>query len=134
VSHFGRFHFGSNTQDLFYGFPPNEIDFPGRMRVGADFVTKAITDPSQRTYIPDPITIVKTKDFVAESMQWLDATDAVVPNATCLASMLPDGGFVLSLAPKTDRVAIFTAGWGNQDANLSASHVSDRCICYLLVC
>lgn len=117
------FVFGNTTQELYYGFPGNNIAYPGRVRVAPDFVTANITDPNKRTNVPDPVTVASTVAWVARHMPALDANDYIVDPHTCLASMVQDNLFVLGNAPvqstkvpaaQRERVSLFTAGWAGK--------------------
>ena len=57
---FFRFAFAGDSQNLYYGFPENQWEVPGYMKVAPDFVKKAITDPAQRTNQPDLDSFIKT--------------------------------------------------------------------------
>jgi len=109
------FYFGKNRMNLYYGFPENSVDKIGYERVSPDFVYKPLSSPSERTNHPDYEAAHKTAEFVKLYMPHLDYNSYYVSNVTCLASMIPDDGFVLDFSPlsvpNNKRMIIFGAGW-----------------------
>ena len=127
------FAFGGDTQSLFYGFPENSWERPGYTRVSPDFVKAPIKNPSERTNIPDHDSFVKTTEFVRSYMPDVDPDDSLIENTTCLATMVPDGGFVLDFAPgkfvQNNRdVVIFAAGWGFKFVPLYGKMLADLAV------
>ena len=127
------FAFGGNNQSLFYGFPENSWESPGYTRVSPDFVKAPIKKPSQRTNIPDHDSFVKTQDFVRKYMPDVNPDDYIIENTTCLATMVPDGGFVLDFAPEkfvqnNRNVVVFAAGWGFRFVPLFGKMLADLAI------
>ena len=89
-------------------------------------VSNALLYPAQRTNIPDPFIIKKTIDFVAQNLIQVDSNDYFVRNRTCLATFLPDNGFLLDYVPNTNnRVLIQAAGWGMKFVPIWADILSD---------
>ena len=116
-SHFPTwFAFGGDEKQLYYGFPENNWDVPGYARICPDFVKKAISHPSQRSNKPDMDSFFKTTRFVADRVAGVEWADTRVSSQTCLATNVPDGGFVLDQAPPVVKnnqdIFIFAAGWG----------------------
>jgi hypothetical protein len=70
--------------------------------------------PSQRTNIVDPFFTKKVVEWVSHNMgMMVNVSDYYINNRTCLATFLPDNGFLLDYAPQTNkRVLIQAAGWG----------------------
>ena len=111
------FAFGGDEENLFYGFPENNWERPGYTRVNPDFAKAPIKKPSERTNQPDWASFQKTTDFVRNYMPDVTWSDNIIENSTCLATNVPDGGFVLDFAPASivphhEDIIIFAAGWG----------------------
>ncbi|XP_072019401.1 L-amino-acid oxidase-like [Amphiura filiformis] len=125
------FVFGGNTKQLYYGFP-GISDRPGYVRVCPDFVNKVITDPSQRTNVPDPEAVKGTVEFVRRHMPILDARDYVLENKTCIAAFTSDGGFVLDFAPPKipnyKDIVIYNTGWGFKFTPLFGKILADLAV------
>jgi monoamine oxidase len=109
------FAFAGDQDKLFYGFPENAFAVPGYSRVGLDAVNREFIDPSQRTSMPDANIVQRTVQWVRQHMATLVADDYVVDNQTCLASFVPDGGYIISHPPTShphaDRIVVVAAGW-----------------------
>jgi monoamine oxidase len=108
--------FGDSADDVYYGFPEVNFDYPGYQRVAPVFVTSAVPggDVSNRTNVPDRFTMAKTTEFVRKYMSnALDPDDVIIPNATCLATALPpQHEFILDFVPGTGgKVVAQSAGW-----------------------
>ena len=110
------FYFGKDNNDLFYGFPENNWERPGYVRVAPDFVSHPIHHPSERSNRQDPTLFTSTVAFVKNHMKNVNWSDSIIEPGTCLASMVSDGGFVLDFAPpfvkNNKNIVIFTSGWG----------------------
>lgn len=82
-----------------------------------DFVKAPIKKPSERTNKPDWKSFQKTTNFVQKYMPDITWSDNIIENSTCLATMVPDGGFILDFAPANivphhEDIIIFAAVWG----------------------
>ena len=110
------FYFGEDEQHLFYGFPENSWERPGYVRISPDFVSKSIRHPSDRSNQQDLRLFNSTVAFVKEHVKNVNWSDSIIEPGTCLASMVPDGGFILDFAPlsvkNNKNIVIFSSGWG----------------------
>ncbi len=126
------FAFGGDKSNLFYGFPENSWERPGYVRISPDFVQKAITDPSERTNKPDMDAVEKTTKFVRDHLKDVDWNNTIVEQSTCLATMVPDDGFVLDFAPPSvqynENVIVIAGGWGFKFVPLFGKIISDLVI------
>ncbi|CAF1283605.1 unnamed protein product, partial [Rotaria sordida] len=118
---------GADLQSLFSGFsidPTSDYIF-----VVASFIqnlSNALLYPAQRTNIADPFIIKKIIDFVTQNLAQVDPNDYFVKNRTCLATFLPDNGFLLDYVPNTNKkVLIQAAGWGMKFVPIWADILSD---------
>jgi monomeric sarcosine oxidase len=98
----------SGQQQLFYGFPPDEI--PGYLKVSADFTNNIYTDPRQCTYQPDPQILSALGSFLAQRFNGVQPTPTNA--STCLYTMSADGEMILDNLPGYENVAIFTGASG----------------------
>ena len=127
------FAFGGDKQNLYYGFPENGWERPGYTKVSPDFVKNSIKTPSERTNKPDMDSFFKTTDFVRRYMPDVISSDHIIENSTCLATMVPDGGFVLDFAPPrfvqhSEDVIIFVAGWAFKFVPLFGKILADLAV------
>jgi monomeric sarcosine oxidase len=100
---------GTNgQQQLFYGFPPDEI--PGSLKVSADFTNNIYTEPHQCTYQPDPQILASLGSFVQQRFNGVQPT--LTDASTCLYTMTPDGQMILDNLPGYRNAAIFTGASG----------------------
>ena len=110
------FYFGEDEQHLFYGFPENIWERPGYVRISPDFVRRVIHHPSERSNRQDLRLYNRTVAFVRKHVKNVNWSDNIIEPGTCLASMVPDGGFVLDFAPPSVKnnknFVIFSSGWG----------------------
>jgi glycine/D-amino acid oxidase-like deaminating enzyme len=83
--------------------------------------------PSQRTNIVDPFFTKKVVEWVSHNMgMMVNVSDYYINNRTCLATFLPDNGFLLDYAPQTNkRVLIQAAGWGMKFVPIWGDILSD---------
>jgi len=102
------------TKNFFMDFHSSD-EMPGYQRVAPDYVRYVLTDPSQRTNIPDSVIAAETQQFVQLHMPHLSNTNSIIGNITCLASFLSDNGFLLDFAPdfvpNNKRIIVQAAGW-----------------------
>jgi sarcosine oxidase len=102
------YEFGPTSQQLFYGFPPDEV--PGSIKVSLDSTTHIFTDPSQCTYQPDPQTLASMGAFLQQRFNGVNPTPS---NAqTCLYTMSTDAEMILDNLSGYHNIAIFTGGSG----------------------
>ncbi|CAF0790255.1 unnamed protein product [Adineta steineri] len=118
---------GNDYYSLFSGFP---IDPTSEyISIVASFIqnlSEPLLYPSQRTNVANPFIIKKIIDFVAQNLSQVDSKDYFVKNRTCLATFLPDNGFLLDYVPNTNRrVLMQAAGWGMKFVPVWADILSD---------
>jgi sarcosine oxidase / L-pipecolate oxidase len=102
------YEFGPTSQQLFYGFPPDEV--PGSLKVSADFTNNIYTDPSQCTYQPDPQILSQLGAFLQQRFNGVQPTPADA--STCLYTMSADAQMILDRLGGDHNVAIFTGASG----------------------
>ena len=98
----------SKTQELFYGFPPDER--PGYIKVSADFTHTYPPDPSQCRYTPDPKILSEIGNFLQRRFKGVNR-NAAFPT-TCLYTMSKDYQMILDTLPGYRNVGIFTGDSG----------------------
>ena len=105
----------NHQQSLFAGFPdisssPNYVAITPRFI--QNFSTPLIY-PSQRTNTIDAFLTEKVVEWVSRHMATqVNVSDFYASHQTCLATFLPDNGFLLDYVPQTNRrVLIQAAGW-----------------------
>jgi glycine/D-amino acid oxidase-like deaminating enzyme len=113
------FAFGGDKQSLFYGFSKESSDRPGYVKISPDFITdmsNPLIYPNDRKNAPDQRLINKTKDWVRTHVQLVDPDSPEVAPSTCLATFLPDNGFLIDYLPDTiryhNKLIMYAAGWG----------------------
>ena len=107
---------GNDLQSLFSGF--------STMSTSSDYIvvsprfihtlSKPFNYPSQRTNKIDLFLTQKVIEWVSRYMATVvNVSDYHFNNQTCLATFLPDNGYLLDYVPRTNkRVLIQAAGWG----------------------
>jgi len=99
----------------FYGFPAVDWDYPGYIRVAPDFVMTPLSDPGQRSSVPNSHELGFTSGWVRDHMRGIDPTPAFT--STCLVglSTIPDKQMLLDFAPtyikRRDDIIVFATGW-----------------------
>jgi len=90
-------------------------------------MSNSLIYPSQQTNIIDPFLTQKVIKWVLQHMRMLvNISDYYSNNRTCLATFLPDNGFLLDYVPrKNNRVLIQGAGWGMKFVPIWADILSD---------
>jgi monomeric sarcosine oxidase len=102
------YEFGPTSQQLFYGFPPDEV--PGSIKVSLDSTNSIFTDPSQCTYQPDPQILSNIGTFLQQRFNGVQPTPSDAQ--TCLYTMSADAEMILDRLYGYPNVAIFTGGSG----------------------
>lgn len=113
------FAFGGSEQSLYYGFSQESSDRQGYVKISPDFITdmsKPLIYPKDRSGVPDPSLISQTVQWVTDHVQFVDATSYEPASSTCLATFVPDNGFIIDYLPSEiryhDKVIMYAAGWG----------------------
>jgi hypothetical protein len=105
----------NNQQSLFAGFPSISTS-SNYVAITPRFIrnlAEPLMYPSQRTNTIDVFLTQKVIEWVSRNMATqVNVSDYYSSNQTCLASFLPDNGFLFDYVPKTNRrVLIQAAGW-----------------------
>jgi monomeric sarcosine oxidase len=101
------YEFGPTSQQLFYGFPPDEV--AGSLKASADFTNNIYTDPSQCTYQPDPAILSLLGAFLRQRFNGVEPAPADA--STCLYTMSADAQMILDRLGDHN-VAIFSGASG----------------------
>jgi glycine/D-amino acid oxidase-like deaminating enzyme len=119
---------GANDNE-FYGFPGVGWDYPDHIRVAPDFVLKPLSDPSQRTGIPDAQALAYTADWVQTHMTGLDPTPRHTSTCLIALSNLKDKELVLDFAPPYvpghRDIVVYGTGWAAKFVPLLGKILSD---------
>lgn len=113
----------------FYGFPGVRWDYPDYLRVAPDFVLKPLSDPSQRTGIPDAQALAYTADWVRTHMTGLDPTPHHTSTCLIALSNLKEKELVLDFAPPYvpghRDIVVYGTGWAAKFVPLLGKILSD---------
>lgn len=128
----------SNTpiwyDDSFAGYSPepSSSSHAGYIRIEPHFLInpdKALTWPDQRTNKPDPQLLEVTRSWLRIHMaQMVNPGDIVSGPNTCLASVLPDGGYLLDYVPVGNtrkRMVMGAGGWAMKYVLVFADILTD---------
>jgi glycine/D-amino acid oxidase-like deaminating enzyme len=113
----------------FYGFPEVDWNNPGYIRVASDFVIQPLTDPGQRSLIPNPRELAYTAQWVRDHMTGLDPEPCYT--STCLVSLstIPNKEILLDNAPEHvphhEDIVVCTPGWAGKFVPLIGRILSD---------
>ncbi|CAF1096793.1 unnamed protein product [Didymodactylos carnosus] len=106
---------GNDKQSLYYGFPVESSDRPGYIKISPDFIkdlSNPLINPEDRSHLPDPYLIEKIIDWVTKNVPQVNSSDYIISPHTCLATFMPDNGFVLDYVPDHPKLIMYAAGWG----------------------
>ncbi|CAF1211438.1 unnamed protein product [Adineta steineri] len=124
--------FGGDKQSLYYGFPSPSSDRPGYVKISPDFIqdfSNPLLYPGDRKNVTDPWLIKRTTDWVTNNIPSVDSSSYELKNFSCLASFLPDDGFIISYLPKEiryhDKLLMYAGGWGMKFVPLWADILGD---------
>jgi glycine/D-amino acid oxidase-like deaminating enzyme len=113
----------------FYGFPEVKWDHPGYIRVAPDFVMKPLTDPKQRTSVPDKKEIEYTSVWVKNHMKGLDPKPYF--KSTCFVALSKNQNkeliidFASDYVPNCENIVIYATGWAGKFVPLMGKILSD---------
>jgi monomeric sarcosine oxidase len=102
----------------FYGFPEVSWDHPGYIRVAPDFVMKPLTDPAQRSSIPNQDEVKYTCAWVKNHMSGLEHKPYF--ESTCFVALSQDQNkeliidFAPDSVPNHRNVVIYATGWAGK--------------------
>ncbi len=119
----------NNQQSLFAGFPSistssNYVAITPRLIRN---LSEPLIYPSQRINTIDVFLTQKVIEWVSRNMATqVNVSDYYSSNQTCLATFLPDNGFLFDSVPKTNRrVLIQAAGWSMKFVSVWGDILSD---------
>ena len=113
----------------FYGFPEVKWDHPGYIRVAPDFVMKPLTDPKQRTSVPDKKEIEYTSVWVKNHMKGLDPKPYF--ESTCFVALSKNQNkeliidFAPDYVPNCENIVIYATGWAGKFVPFMGKILSD---------
>jgi glycine/D-amino acid oxidase-like deaminating enzyme len=115
-SHFAGFSTASTSSD-YVAFSPHFIRN----------LSNPLIYPSQRTNTIDTLLTKKVIEWISRHMAMqVNVSNYDFSNQTCLATFLPDNGFLLDYVPRTDRrVLIQAAGWSMKFVPIWGDILSD---------
>ena len=119
----------NHQESLFVGFPvisPSSNYIAITPRFIENF-SKTLMYPSQETNEVDAFLTQKVIEWVSRHMSaQVNVSDYYASNQTCLATILPDNGFLLDYGPQTNRrVVIQAAGWSMKFVPIWGDILSD---------
>lgn len=104
--------------NLFYGFPSVVWDNPDYIRVAPDFVMKPLSNPDQRTHVPNPQELAYTIQWVQNHMTGLEPMPHLT--STCLIALSTVEnkemllGFAPSSIPNHENIVVCATGWAGK--------------------
>lgn len=113
----------------FYGFPAVDWDYPGYIRVAPDFVMNPLTEPTQRTLIPNKEEIKLTSEWVKNFMTGIDPEPHF--KSTCLMALSNNASkelivdFAPSFIPNHKNIVMYATGWAGKFIPLMGKILSD---------
>jgi sarcosine oxidase/sarcosine oxidase/L-pipecolate oxidase len=117
------------SQNEFYGFPEVAWDHPGYVRTAPDFVMKPLTDPRQRTSVPNKQELGYTSAWVRDHMTGLDPKPHF--KSTCFVALSKDQNkeliidFAPPFVPNNENIIIYATGWAGKFVPLMGKILSD---------
>ena len=113
----------------FYGFPEVAWDHPGYIRTAPDFVMKPLTDPRQRTSVPNKQELGYTSAWVRDHMTGLDPKPYF--KSTCFVALSQDQNkeLIIDFAPdfvaNHENIVIYATGWAGKFVPLMGKILCD---------
>ncbi|WP_353719159.1 FAD-dependent oxidoreductase [Dyadobacter sp. 676] len=105
---------GSNGNQ-FYGFPGVVWDHPEYIRVAPDFVIEPLTEPGQRTLVPNPQELAYTSEWVRSHMTGLDPAPCFTSTCLIALSKIPNKELLIDFAPPYvpdhEHIVVYATGW-----------------------
>jgi glycine/D-amino acid oxidase-like deaminating enzyme len=102
----------------FYGFPEVDWNYPGYIRVAPDFVMNELSDPSQRTLVPNRHELAYTSEWVAKHMTGLDPRPRFKSTCMVALSKIPNKELLVDFAPdfvpNHENIVIYATGWAGK--------------------
>jgi glycine/D-amino acid oxidase-like deaminating enzyme len=116
----------------FYGFPSVDWNHPEYIRVAPDFVMEPLTNPNQRTLVPNPKELAYTAEWVKKHMTGLDPTPHFT--STCLVALsdVPNKELIIDFAPSYipnhENIVLYATGWAGKFVPFMGKILSDLSI------
>jgi glycine/D-amino acid oxidase-like deaminating enzyme len=102
----------------FYGFPSVDWNHPEYIRVAPDFVINPLTNPNQRTLIPNPQELAYTAQWVKDHMTGLDPTPHFTSTCLIALSDIPTKELIIDFAPdyvpNYQNIVLYATGWAGK--------------------
>ena len=99
----------------FYGFPGVVWDHPDYIRVAPDFVIDPLTNPDQRTLIPNQQELAYTAEWIRNHMTGLDPTPMYTSTCLVALSKIANKELLIDFAPpyvpNHKNVVVYATGW-----------------------
>lgn len=115
--------------NLFYGFPSVVWDHPEYIRVAPDFVMKPLTNPDQRTHVPNPHELAYTIQWVQNHMTGLEPMPHFTSTCLIALSTLKDKEMLIDFAPSYipnhENIVVCATGWAGKFIPLLGRILSD---------
>ncbi|HEY0313221.1 MAG TPA: FAD-dependent oxidoreductase [Allosphingosinicella sp.] len=113
----------------FYGFPEVSWDRPGYIRTAPDFVMKPLTEPSQRTSVPNVDELRYTSEWVRRHMRGLDPKPHFATTCFVALSEEQNKELIIDFAPpyvhNHTNIVIYATGWAGKFVPLIGRILSD---------
>lgn len=104
-----------NNGNQFYGFPSVDWNHPEYIRVSPDFVIQPLTNPNQRTLVPNPQELAYTSQWVKDHMTGLDPTPQFTSTCLIALSDVPTKELIIDFAPdyipNHQNIVLYATGW-----------------------
>lgn len=99
----------------FYGFPGVVWDHPEYIRVAPDFVIDPLTDPSERTLIPNKQELAYTAEWVKNHMTGLEPVPELTSTCLIALSKIANKELLIDFAPpyvpNNKNIVVYATGW-----------------------
>ncbi|MEI6411362.1 MAG: FAD-dependent oxidoreductase [Bacteroidota bacterium] len=99
----------------FYGFPEVHWDHPDYIRVAPDFVMQPLSDPNQRSFIPNEQEIAYTSEWIRNHMTGLDPKPYYTSTCLVALSNIPNKELLIDFAPayvpNHKNIVVYATGW-----------------------
>jgi glycine/D-amino acid oxidase-like deaminating enzyme len=102
----------------FYGFPSVDWNHPEYIRVSPDFVINPLTNPNQRTLIPNKQELAYTAQWVKDHMKGLDPTPCFTSTCLVALSKVATKELIIDFAPdyvpNYQNIVLYATGWAGK--------------------
>ena len=99
----------------FYGFPEVDWDHPDYIRVAPDFVLTPLSNPNERSLIPNTQELEYTSQWVQEHMKGLDPIPCFTSTCLIALSTIPNKELLIDFAPNYvpnhKNIVVYATGW-----------------------